>query len=380
MQKNVLREISNFSKNNNNYSDLNIVNTLLHNLNFTKYRFNNINKNSQIGGSRVCKVGEDGLEHCYEDGYAPIEVVPQVINQNINPAIQNDLALEQEKEQIIENLEKKTGKDRKEIEEAVDESIKEELNNSQMMGNPMMGNPMMGNPMMGNPMMDNQMMGNPMMGNQIMNPNQPIFLNKFLTKPDFVTNEVKTYTIQKGINLYYASDNKKGFNPNNIQLGNDNLISFFTPNFKLASDRIGACNINNPNGYIHVFEVIQDIPNIYVKLPYDTDYDYTLSSLYDKFCAGSTQYNGVGFFYPKNEIEIFSKVITNPYEYQQNQLQNQLQNQNFNLGFQALPENNFYSEFGICNPTPYLKYLYSCKCQGLRQLSKPYQIDKGHVF
>ncbi len=360
-KKNVLREISNFSKNNNNYSDLNIVNNLLRNLNFTKYRFNNINKNSQIGGKTVCKVGEDGVEHCYEDGFEPIEEVPQFINQNINPAIQNDLALEQEKEQIIENLEKETGKDRKEIEEAVDESIKEELNNSQMientMGNPMMGNPMMGNPMMGNPMMDNQMM----------NPSQPMFLNKFLAKPDFVSNQIKTYTIQKGINLYYASNNKKGFNPGNIQLGNDNLISFFTPNFKLASDRIGSCDINNPNGYIHAFEVVQDIPNIYVKLPYDTDYDYTLRSLYDKFCAGSTQYNGVGFFYPKNEIEVFSNILTNQNQNYQNQ----------NMGFQSLPEENFYSEFGICNPTPYLKYLYSCKCQGLRQLSSTYRIDKG---
>ncbi len=347
-KKNVLREISNFSKNNNNYSDLNIVNNLLRNLNFTKYRFNNINKNSQIGGKTDCIVGEDGVEHCNEDGLEPIKVVPQFINKNINPVIQNDLALEQQKEQIIENLEEETGKDRKEIEEAVDESIKEELNNSQMIENTM-----------GNPMMGNQMMGNP---------SQPMFLNKFLAKPDFVSNQIKTYTIQKGINLYYASNNKKGFNPENIQLGNDNLISFFTPNFKLASDRIGSCDINNPNGYIHAFEVVQDIPNIYVKLPYDTDYDYTLRSLYDKFCAGSTQYNGVGFFYPKNEIEVFSNILTN-------------QNQNYqnyqNMGFQSLPEENFYSEFGICNPTPYLKYLYSCKCQGLRQLSSTYRIDKG---
>jgi hypothetical protein len=371
MQKNVLREISNFSKNNNNYSDLNIVNNLLRNLNFTKYRFNNnnFNKNSQIGGVRVCKIGEDGNEYCYEDGFTPIENVPTFINQNFDPTIQNDLALQQEREQIINNLQNETGKDREDIEEAVDASINEEKTDNQMMGNPVMDNQMMGNPVM-----DNQMMANTMIGNQQMNPmignqSQPMFLNKFLVKPDFVSNQIKTYTIQKGVNLYYASNNKKGFNPDNIQLGNDNLISFFTPNFKLASDRIGSCDINNPNGYIHAFEVVQDIPNIYVKLPYDTDYDYTLKSLYDKFCAGSTQYNGVGFFYPKNEIEIFSNVLTN-----QNQ---NYQNQNQSMGFQSLPEENFYSEFGICNPTPYLKYLYSCKCQGLRQLSSTYRIDKG---
>ena len=359
MQKNVLREISSFSKNNNNYSDLNIVNNLLRNLNFTKYRFNNINdinKTSQIGGVRVCKVGEDGNEYCYEDGFAPIEEVPQFIGQNYNSAIQNDLALEQEKEVIINNLQEETGKPREEIEEAVDASINEEKMNNQPIDN---FSQQMGNPI--------QQMVNPIQ--QMVNPIQPIFLNKFLAKPEFVSNQIKTYTIEKGINLYYASNNKKGFNPDNIQLGNDNLISFFTPNFKLASDRIGSCDINNPNGYIHAFEVVQDIPNIYVKLPYDTDYDYTLKSLYDKFCAGSTQYNGIGFFYPKNEIEVFSNVLTN-----QNPSQNY---QNQNMGFQSLPEENFYSEFGICNPTPYLKYLYSCKCQGLRQLSSSYRIDKG---
>ena len=214
MQKNVLREISSFSKNNNNYSDLNIVNNLLRNLNFTKYRFNNINdinKTSQIGGVRVCKVGEDGNEYCYEDGFAPIEEVPQFIGQNYNSAIQNDLALEQEKEVIINNLQEETGKPREEIEEAVDASINEEKMNNQPIDNfsQQMGNPIQ---QMVNPI---QQMVNPIQ--QMVNPIQPIFLNKFLAKPEFVSNQIKTYTIEKGINLYYASNNKKGFNPDNIQ-------------------------------------------------------------------------------------------------------------------------------------------------------------------
>ena len=104
MQKNVLREISNFSKNNNNYSDLNIVNNLLRNLNFTKYRFNNINdinKTSQIGGAMVLGVDKDGNEVSYDDGLPPIEEVPKFIGQNYDPVIQNELALEEERKDII---------------------------------------------------------------------------------------------------------------------------------------------------------------------------------------------------------------------------------------------------------------------------------------
>ena len=37
--------------------------------------------------------------------------------------------------------------------------------------------------------------------------------------------------------------------------------------------------------------------------------------------------------------------------------------------------NSFYSEFGLCNPTPYLAYLYTQKCQSLKQLSNQYRID-----
>ena len=52
-------------------------------------------------------------------------------------------------------------------------------------------------------------------------------------------------------------------------------------------------------------------PNIYIKLPYDTEDNINVESLFNQFCAGSKQYNGVGFFYPKNEIEVFSNMLTN---------------------------------------------------------------------
>ena len=65
------------------------------------------------------------------------------------------------------------------------------------------------------------------------------------------------------------------------------------------------------------------------------------------------------FFYPKNEIELFNKTILSSESVVQN-----------------LSEEHFYSEFGLCNPTPYIKYLYSQKCQSLRKLSQPYRFDK----
>ena len=60
--------------------------------------------------------------------------------------------------------------------------------------------------------------------------------------------------------------------------------SFFTPNFRLASDKIEGCSIDKQKGFIHVFEVKTDINDIYIKLPYDTDEDINLDELKDKFC------------------------------------------------------------------------------------------------
>jgi hypothetical protein len=142
-------------------------------------------------------------------------------------------------------------------------------------------------------------------------------------------------------------------------LGDNSEIIFFTPNFRLASDRIQGCSIDKQKGYIHAFEVIQDIPNIFIKLPYDTDDDVNVESLKFNFCGGSSNYNGVGFFYPKNEIELFNKTILSSESVVKN-----------------LTEDYFFSEFGLCNTNPYLKYLYSQKCQSLRKLSQPYRFDK----
>ena len=177
-----------------------------------------------------------------------------------------------------------------------------------------------------------------------------------LVKPDFISDEIKTYTIEKGTILFFSTVDKRGFNTNTIKLhGNESkdLISFFTPNFRLASDKIQGCSVEKQKGYIHVFRVKQEIPNIFIKLPYDTDDDISLDNLFSKFCTGSNSYNGIGFFYPKNEIETFNNIQTGG----------------------SLSDNNYYSEFGLCNPGPFLEYLYTQKCMSLRKLSEPYRFD-----
>ena len=107
----------------------------------------------------------------------------------------------------------------------------------------------------------------------------------YLQNPTYTSNQINTYTIKEGTILYHATSNKKGFNTNELNLGQDKLINFFTPNFRLASDKIEGCSVDKQNGFIHVFKVIKDIPNIYVKLPYDIADDINSGILADEFCS-----------------------------------------------------------------------------------------------
>ena len=351
MYKNNLKEISNFSKKNNHFSDFNIVNNLLYNLNFTKYRSNN---NNQFGGTTDPITG------------LPFDN-PMDSFTNINPGLQSGLlgSVQQRsdthnEDEILEVAQELSVdptiviETAKELETTVNSS-NPNISVSQSIVQDQMGQ-------MGQMGQIGQMMNQ--MGQMEIQPTLNLsYPDRYLQKPDFVTGEIKTYTIKKGTIMYHSVSNKRGFNTQNIQLGGDKIILFFTPNFRLASDKIEGCSIDKQKGYIHVFEVNQDIPNIYIKLPYDTDDDISMTSLHDQFCSGSKQYNGVGFFYPKNEIELFSNIMANP-----------ISQSGLSLN-QGIAEENFYSEFGLCNPTPYLNYLYSQKCQSLRKLSQPYRID-----
>jgi hypothetical protein len=273
---NNLKEISNFIKKNNSYSDFNLVNNFLLNLNFTKINFN---KNLS-GGNFFDTNGNT--------------------NSNTN----------------------------------------DNINNSQTQIN------------------------NANLSSQIIDSNMSSQMNIqklpdiYLQNPSYTTEHMQTYTIKAGTILYHATSNKKGFDTNYLNLGEDKIINFFTPNFRLASDKIEGCSIDKQNGFIHVFKVKNDIPNIYVKLPYDIANDINSGSLVNEFCSKNQNYYGIGFFYPKNNIEMFSN--------DQSQYNKQLNLAN---------EEVYYSEFGLCNPKPYLEYQYTQKCQSLRKLSDPYRFN-----
>ena len=283
MSINNLEQISNFTTKNKTYSDFNLINNFLYNLNFTNINYKK-KLHNQLGGTHI----------------DPYNVNQIDLNNNFNQIDPNNI------NQIDHNFNHL------------------DLNNINQI----------------DPNFNHLDLNN-------LNENIPI--------PDYTSDVIKTYTIKEGTILYHSTSNKKGFNTNYIKLGKDNIISFFTPNFKLASDNIEGCNINRQNGYIHVFKVIKDIPNIYIMLPFDIDNesDFNIDTLNDKFCKSDNLYYGVGFFYPKNEIEKFSNII------------NPLNNYN----------QESYSEFGLCNPTPYLEYLYTQKCMSLRKLSEPYKFN-----
>merc|ERR1711916_34332 len=49
------------------------------------------------------------------------------------------------------------------------------------------------------------------------------------------------YVIPRGTILYHGSMVKESFNPYDIRLGDDRLVSYFSPNKRLAADYIVGC-------------------------------------------------------------------------------------------------------------------------------------------
>jgi hypothetical protein len=242
MSKNILKEISNFTKNNNSYSDLNIVNNLLSN---TKYKSNKSNnKNLQLGGNNI-------------------------VSDSIVVITENDISTHEQTN--LTNI--------------IADKVNSNKNN---------------------------------------NNNSPIKTNDIL------------HTIKEGTLLYYVLNDK--FN----NISDIEFKSFFTPNFRLATDKINNY-IGKNKGYIYTFIVKKDIPNIIIKLHDNID-------IIDTNILKS--YNGIGFIYPKNEIEAFS---TN--------LSNRVENPSSNLN---LMESNTYSQFILTNPLLYLTIDSNiCRCESL---------------
>ena len=341
MNKNNLLEIANFMKNNNNFSDFNLINEFLIDLNFTKYRSNN-----QTGGNAPVLIQQ--TEQMQQMQPQMQQMQPQMQPQ-IQPQMQPQM--QQMQPQMQSQMQSQMQPQMKEtVRFNIEEEIKNIGENSDNLG-----------------INDSECVYERIKNSdgtyiQQKKCNQKIVTmpDMFLPKPTFLYSGVNTYTIKKGTILYHATVNKRGFNPNEIKLGKDVLISFFTPNFRLASDKIEGCSIDKQKGFIHVFEVIADIPEIFIKLPYDTEEDINLDELKDNFCSGNKNYKGVGFFYPKNEIELFNNSVFNP--------RTQEMHEN-------LDDLNYYSEFALCNPNDYLSYVYSQKCMSLRKISQPYRFD-----
>jgi hypothetical protein len=362
MSQNNLSNVVDFIKKHNTYSDFKIINNFISNLNFTKYRFNKNNNYTMLGGA-----DESDLPTLALQPELPIEPtlglepeMPVEPTLGLEPVLPIEPALGLQPEMPVEPIqpaepEIQEIQEIQEIPEIVDLDVQiDNLANEQNLPNE---NEQCVYKKITNP--DGSTTTQKICGEKIIT-----MPDMFLPKPSFVSSETNRYTIKKGTILYHSTVNKRGFDTKEIKLGKDKLISFFTPNFRLASDKIEGCSIDRQKGFIHVFEVKNDIPDIYIKLPYDTEDDLDLDTLKDTFCNGTEYYKGVGFFYPKNEIELFNNSVLNPRTEEMHE---------------NLDDNDYYSEFALCSPNDYLSYLYTQKCMSLRKLSQPYRFD-GRKF
>ena len=158
------------------------------------------------------------------------------------------------------------------------------------------------------------------------------------------------YKIPKGTILYHGSLTKESFNPYDIRLGDDRLVSYFSANKALAADYIVGCALYpTKSGFLHKFRVKKDIDKILIVSPHDKQAHWSLEFLEDSFCSRKfrIQLDGIGFFFPTGiEDEAYNN---NQY---------------------------FDSEFAICNPNEYLEYVSTQRCVSARKLNKEYNFSK----
>jgi hypothetical protein len=166
------------------------------------------------------------------------------------------------------------------------------------------------------------------------------------------------FTIPKGSLLYHGSLNKESFNPYDIRLGDDKLVSYFSPNKRLAADYIVGCALYpNKAGFLHKFRVKKDIEKILIISTHEKQAHWTLSFIEDSFCSRKfrIQLDGIGFFFARRDEKDFTAI-------------QQGDNSVKNLAFD--------SEFAICNPNEFLEYVSSQRCQSVRKLTDDYHFSK----
>ena len=166
------------------------------------------------------------------------------------------------------------------------------------------------------------------------------------------------YSIPKGSILYHGSLNRESFNPYDIRLGDDRLVSYFSPNKRLAADYIIGCAVYpTKSGYLHKFRVKKDIEKILIISTHEKQAHWTLRFIEDSFCSRKfrIQLDGIGFFFPRRDEKDFSSI---------------------QKGEDAIKRLAFDSEFAVCNPNEYLEYISTQRCTSMRKLSKDYHFSK----
>ena len=173
--------------------------------------------------------------------------------------------------------------------------------------------------------------------------------------PHLEPSHITLFTIPKGTTLYHGSPNLKQFNPKVINIGNDSLVAFFSPNKDIASMYIKKCMADENGkieGYVHEFVTIVDIKKIFVFSPDDKDLLWKTKVIEDKFCNGGTygKLDGVGFAVPDKEKGKFV---------------------NDTISF---PDDKESCEFALCNPSAdILRYVNTFRCDGPSKLSDAYR-------
>jgi hypothetical protein len=376
-----LRNISEYLEKKKNLSDFKDINQLLYNLNFTKTKFKkkqnggfkkkliplkknfNLKGGTGTGDNNPNMMGSPGMmdqeNMMNQQGMMDQENMMNQQGMMNAPGMMNQQGMMNAPGMMDqENMMNQQG-----MMNAPGMMDQENMMNQQgMMGAPGMMSPenmmnqqgMMGTPGMMGPenMMNQQGMMSPpgMMGAPNTVTNIEIGANRSdkgqPENPGFATNDLHTYTIPEGTILYASSYEEKGFNTKNIKLQDG--LTFYSPNFRLAVDRISGCAITKEGntGYVHRFRVKAPIPNIYIQRPCDLTVKTSMEELQTKICG---EFYGIGFFYDVNSIEEFSP------------------------GIQSKNDQS-YSEFALCNSSPYLEYISSQGCECIRKLSQPYKI------
>jgi hypothetical protein len=165
------------------------------------------------------------------------------------------------------------------------------------------------------------------------------------------------YTIPRGTILYHGSLYKESFNPFDIRLKEDTLVSYFSPNKRLAADYIVGCALYpTRSGYLHKFRVKKNIERIMIVSTFEKKSNWTLSFMEDTFCSRKfrIQLDGIGFFFPRRDEQDL-----------------------YNAGnIQSDPKISFDAEFAICDPNEYLEYISTQRCVSMRKLSGNYHFNK----